>query len=65
VALKYPELLRTVVAGELLLAPVPPPVPGEDQAAVAAVERDNEKISWFTRNPEDSAKAILTFVAKH
>jgi pimeloyl-ACP methyl ester carboxylesterase len=44
VALKYPELLRTVVAGEFLLAPVPPPVSAEDQAAVAAVQRDNEKI---------------------
>jgi esterase len=44
VALKYPELLRSVVAAGGVIAPVPPPVSAEDKAAVAAAQKDNAKI---------------------
>ena len=44
VALKYPELLRSVVAGEGLIAPVPSSVSAEDKAAEAAAQKNIEKI---------------------
>jgi pimeloyl-ACP methyl ester carboxylesterase len=61
VALKYPELLRSVVAGEGLIAPVPPPVSAEDQAAVADAQKDNAKLRQAVEAGDLRQAAILQY----
>lgn len=61
VALKYPELLRSVVAGEGLIAPLPPPVSAEDKAAVAAAQKDNAKLRQAVEAGDLRQAAILQY----
>ena len=61
VALKYPELLRTVVAGEGLIAPVPAPVSAEDKAALAAAQKENEKFRQAIEAGDLRQAAILQY----
>jgi esterase len=63
VALKYPELLRSVVAGEGLIDPVPPPVSAEDKAAVAAAQKANEKIRQAVQARDVRQAATLQYDA--
>ena len=57
VALKYPELLRSVVVGEGLIAPVS----AEGKAAVAAAQKDNEKLRQAVEAGDLRQAAILQY----
>jgi pimeloyl-ACP methyl ester carboxylesterase len=57
VALKYPELLRSVVVGEGLLAPVS----AEGKAAVAAAQKENEKFRQAVEAGDLRQAAILQY----
>jgi esterase len=57
VALKYPELLRSVVVGEGLIAPVS----AEGKAAVAAAQKDNEKARQAIEAGDLRQAAILQY----
>lgn len=57
VALKYPELLRSVVVGEGLIAPVS----AEGKAAVAAAQKENEKFRQAIEAGDLRQAAILQY----
>ena len=57
VALKYPELLRSVVVGEGLIAPVS----AKGKAAVAAAQKENEKLRQAIEAGDLRQAAILQY----
>lgn len=57
VALKYPELLRSVVVGEALIAPVS----AEGKAAMAAAQKENAKLRQAVETGDLRQAAILQY----